>query len=172
MTSSSEVSAQVSALEKRLAAAEAVLSIQNLKARYGDLVDARFSRGEVVESHALASIARAAAELFTEDAVWDGGPELGVAVGRAAIAERLRTPTLTFARHFFVRPRIDVDLPTASARWELLSPCCTRDGRSWWMFGYEDDDYRLEDGTWRHASMRLTTVVMSPLDQASFRVLG
>ncbi|HLX89849.1 MAG TPA: nuclear transport factor 2 family protein [Acidimicrobiales bacterium] len=172
MTTLDELVAEVAVLRQRLAATEAVLAIHQLKARYGELVDSRFARGALVDPSTLDSLAMAAAELFTEDAAWDGGPTLGVAVGRDAIADRLRAPTLTFSRHLFVKPRIDVDPPRASGRWDLISPCRTPDGRSWWMVGYEDDEYRLEDGVWRHSSMRLTTLVMSPLDEEAFRILA
>ena len=86
-----------------------MLALHDLKARYGDLVDARFSRGAVVAPDRLAELAGRAAALFTEDGVWDGGPGLGVARGREEIAARLASPTLVFSRHLFVRPRIHVD---------------------------------------------------------------
>ena len=59
-----------------------------------------------MEPAKLAETARAIAELFTEDAVWDGGKALGVARGREEIAARMREPTLLFSWHFFVKPRI------------------------------------------------------------------
>ena len=162
---------QVSALQARLAEVEAILAIQALKARYGELVDQRFSRGEVVDPATLDQVVKATVELFTEDAVWDGGPVLGVVTGREAIAERLRSPTLIFARHLFLKPSIQVDGARAWARWDILCPCRTADGRSWWMSGYEDDQYRREGGAWRHASMRLTTVFMAPAGEDFSRIL-
>ncbi|HEX7443011.1 MAG TPA: nuclear transport factor 2 family protein, partial [Acidimicrobiales bacterium] len=134
-------------LERRLDAAESVLAIQDLKARYAAVVDARFAKGTVVGRPALDDLARRAADLFCEDGVWDGGPGLGVARGRAEIATRLAAPTLVFSRHFFVTPRIAVDGERATGRWELLSPCTGTDGRSRWMVGAEDDVYRRVDGS-------------------------
>ena len=84
-------------LERRLDAAESVLAIQDLKARYAALVDARFARGPSSDRTHSTLLARRAAELFTEDGVWDGGPGLGVARGRAEIAARLAEPTLVFS---------------------------------------------------------------------------
>ncbi len=89
----------------------------------------------------LAELADAIAALFTEDGVWDGGPGLGSVQGRDAIAARLRAPTLTFSRHLFTSPRIEVEGNRASARWDLLSPCNRPDGTAYWMCGYEDDTY-------------------------------
>jgi len=159
-------------LHERVNAVESVLAIQELKANYGDLVDRRFSRGAVIEAAALHAVVDEIATLFTEDAVWDGGPVLGVAEGRAAIADRLRSPTLTFSRHIFLKPRISVSGASASARWDLLCPCRTPDGRSWWMCGYEDDEYRLDDGRWRHTRMALTTLFMAESGEGFEHILA
>lgn len=167
-----ELISEVAGLRARVEAVEAVLAIEALKAAYAELVDRRFAKGHVVGASALDQVVSDTLELFTADAVWDGGPVLGQAVGRAAIAERLRTPTLVFARHLFMKPRIEVELPRASGRWDLLCPCRTPDGRSWWMCGYEDDEYRLEDGSWRHQSMRLTTVFMVEAGEEFDRILS
>jgi hypothetical protein len=162
--------AEFDALRRRVDSAEAVLAIQALKAEYGTLVDERFSFGRLVEPSLLEQVVRAIADLFTVDAVWDGGPVLGTAIGREAICERLRNPTLTFSRHLFVKPRISPASDRATARWDLLCPCRTPDGRSWWMCGYEDDEYRLEDRVWRHSRMALTTVFMSPTNEGFERI--
>jgi SnoaL-like domain len=156
-----ELADEVAGLRRRVEAAEAVLEIHELKARYGELVDQRFSAGQVVDEAALGQVAAEAAGLFTVDGIWDGGPGLGRQIGRAAIAERLADPTLTFSRHLFVKPRITVQGDRARGRWDLLSPCVRRDGSSWWMCGYEDDEYSRVDGVWLHAHMSLTTVFLS-----------
>ena len=153
---------RISTLERRLAAVEDVQAIERLKARYAELVDARYSRGAVVPAEKLAEVAGRIAELFTEDGVWDGGRALGVARGRAEIAARMREPTLLFSWHYFLKPRIQVDGARANGRWDILSPCTTRDGRPHWMAGFEDDDYRKVDGRWLHHSMKLTVVFLSP----------
>jgi hypothetical protein len=172
MVTVEELAAEVAALRRRVASSESVLAIQSLKARYGQLVDQRFAAGAVVDADALAHVAEGVAALFTTDGVWDGGPGLGRVTGRPAIAARLREPTLTFSRHFFVNPRIDVDGDTAEARWELLSPCRTADGSSYWMCGYEDDGYALVDGVWLLRSMRLTTVCMTPVGEGWTRIFA
>ncbi len=159
-------------LERRLDAAESVLAIQDLKARYAAVVDARFAKGTVVGQDALDALARRAADLFSEDGEWDGGPGLGVARGRAEIAARLAAPTLVFSRHFFVTPRITVDGDRATGRWELLSPCTRPDGTSLWMAGAEDDVYRRVDGLWLHESMTLTTYFISPAGEGWPKILA
>jgi hypothetical protein len=170
MVTAEELVAQIGALQLRVEACESVLAIQALKARYGELVDQRFSQGAVVDATTLAHVADAVAGLFTLDGVWDGGPGLGSATGRPAIAERLRDTTLTFSRHFFMNPRIDVDGAAARARWDLLSPCRRPDGTSYWMSGYEDDEYARVDGVWLHRSMTLTTVFMTRVGEGWTKV--
>ncbi len=165
MTGIDELAHELEALRRRVEVTEAVLEIQALKARYGELVDRRFARGQVVAPDELHALAGQAAELFTEDGVWDGGPGLGRLVGREAIAGRLAEPTLTFSRHLFVKPVIEVDGDRATGRWDLLSPCRKPDGSSWWMCGFEDDEYARVDGRWLHRTMRLTTLFLSPADQ-------
>jgi hypothetical protein len=172
MTSLEELAAQVADLQGRLDAAEGALAIHEVKARYADLVDARYDADGPVGPERLAQLAEAIADLFTPDAVWDGGPALGVAEGREAIAARMRAPTLRFSRHFFLAPRIRVDRHRAEARWQLLSPCTTADGTPRWLCGYEDDEYeRGEDGRWRHRRMALTTVFLARADEGWHRVL-
>jgi hypothetical protein len=74
----------------------------------------------------------------------------------------MREPTLDFSWHFFLKPQITVEGDRASARWDILSPCTTRDGRPHWMVGTEDDDYRKVDGRWLHLSMKLSVVFLAP----------
>jgi SnoaL-like domain len=170
MATVDELQAEVAALTRRMAVTEGVLAIQALKARYGELVDRRFSKGAVVDGSTLARLADDVAALFTPEGVWDGGPGLGIATGRRAIAERLRQPTLVFSRHFFMNPHIDVQGDTAFGRWDLLSPCRRADGTSYWMSGYEDDEYAYHEGAWLHRSMRLTTVLMTPVGEGWTKV--
>lgn len=157
-----ELEERLAALEARLEAAEAVHAIQSLKSRYAQLVDARYERGRPLEGGRLADAARKIAELFTEDGVWDGGKALGVATGRDEIAARMREPTLLFSWHYFLKPEIRVQGDRATARWDILSPCTTKDGRPHWMCGFEDDEYARVDGAWLHTRMRLTPVFLSP----------
>lgn len=157
-----ELNRQVAELRQRLDAAEAVQAIQNLKARYAQLVDERYVRGKVAPEEKVAAVAAQIAALFSEDGVWDGGPALGVSTGRAEIAARMRAPTLVFSWHFFLKPRIEVDGDRARARWDILSPCTTKDGRPHWMVGFEDDEYVCVRGAWLHRRMKLTTVFLAP----------
>ncbi len=166
---SRRVARELADLRSRLDRAESVLAIFALKARYAELVDRRYLRGEVADPSTVAEAAEEAAALFVEDGLWDGGPALGQAVGRHAIAERLRDTTLVFGRHLFVSPVVGVDPDDpdrARGRWQLLSPCRDAQGRDLWVCGVEDDEYERVGGRWLHRSMRLTTVATAPLDRA------
>jgi len=162
---------RLAALEARLADAEAVQAIAALKARYAELVDARYSRGAVVEPARLGSVADAIAALFAEDAEWDGGRALGVARGRGEIAARMREPTLLFSKHYFLQPQIELAGDRARGRFDLLAPCTTKDGRPHWMAGVEDDEYRRIDGVWLHQRMKLTVVFLAPHETGWQKVL-
>lgn len=157
-----ELTRQVAELRVRLEAAEAVQAIQNLKARYAQLVDERYVRGKVAPEEKVAAIAEQIAALFTTDGVWDGGPALGVSTGREQIAARMRAPTLVFSWHFFLKPQIHVEGDRARARWDILSPCTTKDGKPHWMVGFEDDEYARVGGAWLHTRMKLTSVFLAP----------
>ena len=149
-------------LEARLRALEDVEAIRRLKARYAELVDARYAAGAVRPKPEVDALAERIAALFTEDALWDAGGSLGLCRGRAAIRERMASPTLHFSRHYFVNPQIEVTGDAATGRWELIAPCTTRDDRAMWMAGVEDDRYERVGGEWLHSGMKLTVVFMAP----------
>jgi hypothetical protein len=167
-----ELAKEVAALKTRVDASESVLQIMALKAHYANLVDRRFSKGQLVEQSTLTRIAGEIADLFIPDGVWDGGPGLGVATGRAAIIDRLERPTLTFSRHLFTNPVIDVRGDAASATWGLLCPCQREDGAAFLMSGSEHDRYVRVGGTWLHESMSLTTHFMAPVAEGWGRIFS
>jgi hypothetical protein len=148
-------------LERRVRGLEDAESIRRLKARYAELVDARYAKGAPRPADQLAPLAEAIAALFTEDAVWDGGA-MGVCTGRDAIRARMAEPTLHFSRHYFVNPDIAVDGDRARGRWELLAPCTSRDDQPMWMAGVEEDAYERVAGIWLHSRMQLAVHFFAP----------
>jgi hypothetical protein len=169
---SADLVATVERLSARLRAVEDVQAIERLKARYGELVDRRYGPRGVVAAPELDALADRIAELFTEDAVWDGGELLGLCRGRAAIRERFREPTLSFSWHFFVKPRIEVDGDRARGTWDILAPCTTRDGRAQWMAGVEEDEYERAGEPWLHRAMKLRVVFLAPYEHGWARPPG
>ncbi len=162
VATSQELERRVLELEERLRAVEDVAAIQRLKAHYGRLADARYGRRGARPPDELARIAREIASLFTEDAVWDGGPALGRCEGRAEIEKRFREPTLRFSWHYFVKPHIEVAGDEGRATWDILAPCTAADGTAMWMAGFEEDEYQRVEGSWLHRRMRLGVVFMAP----------
>ena len=106
-------------IERRLLALEDVEAIKKLKIRYCHCADAQDYLGF--------------ANLFTEDAVWEGGT-FGHAEGRKAIEVFLRgvqTTSLPFALHYVMNASVEVNGTTAVGQWYLLEPCTmvTSDGQ-------------------------------------------
>ncbi len=155
---------RIESLERRVLRLEDTESIRRLKARYGELADARYGRDGPRDRRHLEGLARQLAALFTEDAVWDAGGALGRCEGREAIYERFCEPTLRASWHYFVKPQIAVEGDRAWGRWDVLAPCTLEDGRPHWMAGVEDDEYHRVGGEWLHASMKLEVVFFAPYD--------
>jgi ketosteroid isomerase-like protein len=151
-------------VELRLARLEAAEQIRNLKGRYCDLCDTGYAAEEL-------------AALFTEDAVWDGGPELGRHAGRAAIRAFFeRMPAmLSFAIHHATNPQITVSADTTSAtgRWCLLQVATSAaDGQAFWFAATYDDTYvRVDDG-WLFASVQVTSHFVAPYERGWAQVAG
>ena len=165
MSQESDAAARLAALEARVETLEGHAAILDLKSRYGALADARYTRAGPKPAGELADIADRMADLFTEDAVWEGGGPLGTATGRAAIRERFLAPTLQYSWHFFVKPEVEVSGDTARGTWDVLAMMTTTEGRAMWMVGVEHDEYRRVDGRWLHARMRLDSKLMAPHDR-------
>lgn len=156
---------RIGALEVRVAQSEAHQAITDLKSLYGALADGRYTRRGPKPKDELEVLADRLADLFTEDAIWDGGGPLGRCEGRAAIRERFKAPSLAYSWHFFVKPKIRVEGDRAAATWDVLAMCTTTEGRAMWMVGVEEDEYRRVDGRWLHSKMRLDSKLMAPHDR-------
>ena len=152
-------------LEARLHQAEGHAAILDLKSRYGSVMDQRYTRKGPKPQSDLDALAEQLCDLFTEDAVWEAGGELGTARGRPALYERFRTPVLAYSWHFFVKPEIKVEGDRASGRWDVLAMMTTTAGRAMWMVGVEHDEYARVDGRWLHSRMQLDSQLMAPYDR-------
>ncbi|MDJ0850005.1 MAG: nuclear transport factor 2 family protein, partial [Myxococcota bacterium] len=130
-----DVDARLDELEQRVKALEAVHAIHNLKARYAELVDSRYTLDGPRDAAEIGRIADRIVELFAEDAVWDGGERLGAWRGREEIRKRFLDPTLHFTLHYFVKPRIEVEGDRARGRWDILAPITFAGGKPGWMAG-------------------------------------
>ena len=154
-------------LEERVQALEDLEAIKKLKAKYGQLCDARYDNQKMaMKSEAeVEGIAREIANLFTEDAVWEGGEKLGTVRGREKIYGRFKDSAFRFAVHYFVMPDITVEGNRARARWYLWQPATLKDNTAVWMSGFEDDQYVKVNGEWRQTYMKVTLYFLTGYDQ-------
>jgi len=165
MAEGREAQTRLDKLEARLADVEAHRAILDLKSLYGTLADARYTRKGPRSQTEIDAVADQLADLFTEDAVWEGGGSLGRCEGREAIRARFREPTLQYSWHFFVKPEVRVENTCATATWDVLAMITTVEGRAMWMVGVEHDEYARVDGRWLHHRMQLDSQLMAPYDK-------
>ncbi len=165
MTMDGDAEAKFAELEARLSEVEAHRAILDLKSLYGTLADARYTRKGRKSSVEIEEVADRLADLFTEDAVWEGGGSLGRCEGKHAIRERFRAPTLHYSWHFFVKPEIRVEGDRAMGTWDVLAMITTLEGRALWMVGVEHDEYARVGDRWLHTRMQLDSKLMAPYDR-------
>lgn len=154
-------------LEKRIHALEDLEAIKRLKARYAQLCDAKYnSQTMTMKGEAeVDSVASEIANLFTEDAVWDGGKQFGLRKGRKEIYEGFKGAAFKFAVHYFVMPYITLDGNKARGRWYLWQAATLRDNTPVWMSGFEDDEYVKVNGQWLQSHMKVTIHFLTPYKQ-------
>jgi ketosteroid isomerase-like protein len=154
---STEIAAQLDVISSRDA-------VRHVKAAYMQGLDDR-RRGAV-------------AELFWEDAVWEGLPDrapegehpIGSGsriVGRAAIAQSFvdAAAAMSFTAHFLMNEAIEVTGNHATGRWKLLQACTAREGRAFWQAGVYTDDFERRDGIWKISHLRLAMDFRTPFDE-------
>jgi hypothetical protein len=159
-------------LERRLALIEDREAIMRLKTLYGEAWDGGFEG-----SHGSA---QALADMFVEDAWWDGRPMVPeILRGREEIkeccADLLRNITFDAAGdrrefesvefHLFANPRIDVDGDKAYGVFSgLITACDPDNNQAYWCAGrYNDHFVRTEDG-WKFTSLKYHYVFFTPYD--------
>lgn len=142
-------STDLAAIERRLAKLEAVEEIRHLKLRYGQLCDAGYPVDPILE-------------MFTADAVWDGGDTFGSFHG----LDEIRTffvginEEVGFAVHYMIGDAVvvDDDVRTARATWHMFEAATMRVDavpEAMWLAAVYEDEYRCEDGVWRFSSVKL-----------------
>ena len=141
-------------LERRIRALEDIEAIKRLKYRYADACDRGYD-------------ADALADLFTEDAVWDGGL-FGRYEGREAIRQFFQgvSSEIVFAIHYMMNPIIDVDGDDARGAWYLFQTCTFADGNTAiWGAARYDERYRRVGGRWKFSRLNLISSFWTPFDE-------
>lgn len=140
-------------LAKRIQVLEDIEAIKRLRARYSLHIDS----GEWDE----------VADLFTRDAVWEGGP-VGHYEGQDAIRTFMRAiPELvSFALHYVTNPLIEVNGDEATGHWYLLEPSTmAKNNEAAWGISMYHDRYVRENDQWKFAEVRLRVVFWTPYEK-------
>lgn len=140
-------------IEERMQRIEDIEALRQLKHRYCAYCDDSYDAARL-------------APLFTEDAVWDGGP-MGRFVGRAAIHEFFAgcSKLVPFAIHHVTNAILQVDGDCATGEWLLWEPIVFAQGdQALWMAGRYLDQYRRVDGEWRFAHVKIDLRMLSPYE--------
>jgi hypothetical protein len=118
--------------------------IRRLKYQYAALCDENYNPEKL-------------ADLFTSDAIWDGGI-FGIQTGQAAIRDFFASSEklVEYAIHYVGNPIIDVNGDTAKGSWYLWQRLVVREKRqAYWLIAKYSDDYVRVDGRWKFAHVRL-----------------
>jgi hypothetical protein len=110
--------------------------------------------------------------LFTDDAIWDGGP-LGYAAGHKAIFDFFAncSKRVPFAIHHVTNPIIEVAGDVATGEWQLWQPTIFAQGeRAMWMAARYYDVCRRVDGKWQFAHVKIDLRMLSPYEEGFARV--
>jgi len=148
------------ALEKRIQTIEDIQAIKDLKALYANICDDCYNPERM-------------GQVFTEDAVWDGGEDFGRYEGLPAIRSFFQNVAkdIDFAVHYFVQPKIEMadDGVSAKATWYLWQ-AFTMKGQGLWLSALEHDTYIKKDGRWWQNGMVLETFFLTPYEEGWHKV--
>jgi ketosteroid isomerase-like protein len=159
-----DLARRLAAVEERLDRADSQRAIAHLMYRYIYACD------ELKDADRIA-------ELFTEDAVWEGQgnfAEFGSTVGRDAIREMfVENPTmLPFTAHFLTNPVIGLSMDGEKGwgQWHTLEAATLREGRAQvWMAAWYDNDFVRVDGDWRIRRIRYRDRFVAPYEEGWLR---
>jgi hypothetical protein len=112
----------------------------------------------------------AVADCFTADGIWEAQglseKELGSTQGTEALIKKFdrNVERLTFSAHYLTNERIWVDGETARGEWMFIEPAIYRDRQAMWLGGRYQNDFRVEDGTWKMHHLRCWSLYASPYE--------
>ncbi len=128
--------------------------IKQLKARYAAACDDDYAPDRI-------------AELFTEDAIWDGGM-MGYAEGREGIRKFFANASdiVGFAVHGVSNPLIEITGDTATGSWYLLQPMVLNGSEAsyWYCARYQDAYVRTSTG-WKFQRVEIEARAFTPYEQ-------
>jgi hypothetical protein len=128
--------------------------IKQLKARYAAACDDDYDPDAI-------------AELFTEDAVWDGGM-LGFVETREGIREFFAraSDVIAFAVHSVSNPLIEIEGDRARGQWYLHQPLTLKNSEAcFWLCAQYHDEYVRTAAGWRFQHVKVTVRAYSPYEE-------
>lgn len=143
-----------SELSARIRRLEDIEAIKTLKRRYAALLDDNYD-------------ADGCAQLFAEDAVWDGG-SFGRHEGREAIREFFASmpQMVDWSCHYLLNPIIEVDGDTATGAWLLWQPLVMKeDSQAMWVSARYTDIYVRVRGEWMFQSVTVDIQAFTPYEE-------
>jgi ketosteroid isomerase-like protein len=141
-------------LERRIRALEDIEAIKQLKYRYADACDRGYDADTL-------------ADLFTEDAIWDGGV-FGRYDGQEAIRQYFQdiSSDIVFAMHYMMNPIIEVDGDEARGAWYLFQTCTFAEGNTPILGAAKyAERYQRVHGTWKFRHLQLISIFWTPYEE-------
>jgi len=141
-------------LERRISALEDIEAIKQLKYRYADACDRGYDADTL-------------ADLFTEDAIWDGGV-FGRYDGQEAIRQYFQdiSSDIVFAMHYMMNPIIEVDGDEARGAWYLFQTCTFAEGNTPILGAAKyAERYQRVHGTWKFRHLQLISIFWTPYEE-------
>jgi ketosteroid isomerase-like protein len=141
-------------LERRIRALEDIEAIKQLKYRYADACDRGYDADTL-------------ADLFTEDAIWDGGV-FGRYDGQEAIRQYFQdiSSDIVFAMHYMMNPIIEVDGDAARGAWYLFQTCTFAEGNTPILGAAKyAERYQRVHGTWKFRHLQLISIFWTPYEE-------
>ena len=140
-------------LEKKVRILEDMEAIKKLKGQYARACDDSYNPEKL-------------GELFTEDAIWDGGPIHGLKRGRDEIKKFFAetTKNIVFACHLLMAPDITVEGDKAHGTWYGQTLGTLRGNKGFWNSYIYMDEYKKVKGKWLISSTKVKHFFTSPYE--------
>jgi hypothetical protein len=152
------LSARIRNLEERLHVQEDIQEIRKLKALYCYYDDGGWPEHGATHMGPFAN-------LFVEDAVFDGRPYLPLCEGRDEIRKMQHgLRVVSFLFHNVTNALLDVDGDVARGEWHVVSSVSRPDGRSSWVLGTYKEEYVRTALGWRYKSVKVTVARQATVD--------
>lgn len=139
-------------LEDRIKNLEDIEAIKRLKHRY--CYDNDSNNGKAVR------------DMFTDDAVWDGGAQFGVYKGDKELTEFFATKApYEFYVHAVLNPIIEVKGDEGTGIWYLIEPATLENGQAVWICGRYDEKYVRIGGRWKFKEICVKSFFVTPFEK-------